>query len=149
MKTLSLIFFVVMVLLTVTIVSAQPIDAGADAQQSVTTAAAEGFKTFLGRIDWIYLIIFVVLAWLVNDFTDANNLSKWLNWLQTWPKALRTFLLGVILIPLVGYFNHSIVRDEYFNLLLSLVFGMVLYKMGLNYLFGIISSRVFGIVKKD
>jgi hypothetical protein len=149
MKTLALIFFIVMVTLTATIVSAQDVVTEVDPQQSVISSATEGFKTFLDRIDWIYLIIFVVAAWLINDFTDANNLSKWLDWLQKWPKALRTFLLGLVLIPIVGYFNYSTVRDEYFNLLLSLVFGMVLYKMGLNYLFGIISSRVFGIIKKE
>lgn len=149
MKTLALIFFIVMVALTATIVSAQDVVTGVDPQQSVISSATEGFKTFLDRIDWIYLIIFVVAAWLINDFTDATNLSKWLDWLQKLPKALRTFLLGIVLIPIVAYFNYSTVRDEYFNLVISLVFGMVLYKLGLNYLFSIISSRVFGIVKKD
>lgn len=147
MKTIKWIFMILCVFIVSSMIAQESV-IPSDPQQSMISAAAEGFKTFLARIDWIYLIIFVVIAWLVNDFADAANLGKWLNWLQKWPKALRTFALGVILIPIVAYFNYSTVRDEYFNLVISLVFGMVLYKMGLNYIFEIISSRVFGIIKK-
>lgn len=148
MKNIRWILFSIIVV-TSGLLFAQDTDAGSTAQQSVISAAQDGFKTFLGRIEWIYLIIFVVLAWLVNDFADAANMGKWLDWLTKIPKGLRTFLLGLVLMPIVGYFNHSAVRDEYFNLLISLIFGMVLYKLGLNYLFGIISTKVFGIVKKE
>jgi hypothetical protein len=147
MKTIRWILGLFFTLVAMVII-AQPETETNTAQQSVISAATDGFNTFLQLMDWIYIIIFVVLAWLINDLTDAKNTATWLNWYQKIPKVVRTFILGLILMFVFGYFYRSIEREEYFSLFSSLIFSMVLYKLGLNWMFDKMSTYLFGFNKK-
>ena len=108
---------------------------------------ADGFVEFLHYIEWIYVILFIIITWLFNDFSEARNAAKWLTWWSRIPKLLRVFILGIVLIGVFGYFLRINTREEYFILVLSMFAGMVFYKIGIKQVLGWFSSRVLKIQK--
>lgn len=116
-------------------------------EQNLIQEVTGGIIEFLGLIQWIYVIVFIIITWLTNDFSEAKNVASWLSWWAAIPKLLRVFILGVVLIAVFGYFWRMSTREEYFVLTLSMFAAMVFYKIGIDKLLSWFSGKVFKIQK--
>lgn len=113
-----------------------------DIQQSFFESLQIGFQLFLGMINWLYVVVFIIVSWLVNDATEAENKFEWLAWYSKVPKVLRSLFSGLILMAVFYWaFSYS-TRIEVVNMLFSLLLSMVLYKFGIDRILRFISERV-------
>lgn len=116
-------------------------------EQQITQNLFGGIGEFLRLINWIYLLIFIISMWLINDFGESTNKAKWLTWFAKIHKGLRTFIMGIILIPIIGYFFRFNTREDYFAMFASLILGMVVWKLGVNAFFEWLRKKI-GIKKQ-
>ncbi|MDD5358564.1 MAG: hypothetical protein PHX80_05415 [Candidatus Nanoarchaeia archaeon] len=102
----------------------------------------------ISLVNWLYILIFMLLAYLINDFTDATNVANWLTWLSKIPKAIRSLIIGLLLIIVFAWAFGLPSRFDVFRMLLSLLMAMVIYKFGIDKAFKWISTR-FGLKFDD
>lgn len=116
-----------------------------DGEMIAVNNLLEGFKIIFSYINWVFLIIFIVVAWLINDITDAKNIASWLLWLKPIPKAIRALIVGILLIILFTWVFKLKTPFEIFKLIISLLFSMVVFKIGIDKVLKAISTRLFGL----
>lgn len=105
----------------------------------------DAVKQIFSYVNWVFLIIFIVVTWLINDVTDAENCAQWLTWFSKIPKVIRVLIFGVLQIMFFAWAFEATARIELFKLMLSLLFSMVVYKIGINKFLKAISTRLFGL----
>ncbi len=108
----------------------------------------EALKELISLLNWTYILVFMLATWLINDPTDAVNAADWLTWLSKIPKAIRSFIIGIILIVIFAWAFGLPSRFDVFRMLLSLLVAMVIYKFGIGRAFKWISTR-FGLKFDD
>jgi hypothetical protein len=101
----------------------------------------DAVKIFVSYINWVYVLVFMLATWLINDTADASNVS-WLNWFSKVPKAVRSVIIGLLLIVQFMYVFKFTGRLEIFKMILSLLLGMVIFKFGINKIFAWLSARL-------
>lgn len=125
-----------------TIVSTKKaLQAQKEVSESIIQHIKDGTLSFLDLINWLYIVIFVIIAWLINDTSEATNTGIWLNWFAKIPKGLRTFIIGLLLAMAFYWMFSYNTRLDVFGLFCSLIFGMVVYKIGIDQIFAYISSN--------
>lgn len=102
----------------------------------------DAVKIFVSYINWVYVLVFMLVTWLINDSVDASNVVTWLNWLNNVPRALRSAIIGGFLIILFMWVFKFTGRVEIFKMLLSLLLAMVIFKFGINKIFSWLSNRL-------
>jgi len=114
--------------------------------ESIITGIKDGSITFLSLINWLYVVIFIVVTWLFNDLIEAKNTGTKLNWFNKIPKMLRSFIVGLV-IAFIFYFTYTDenIRLNIFSLFISLISGMVIYKIGINNILAIVSEKFLGL----
>ena len=105
----------------------------------------DAVKQILSYVNWVFLLIFIVVTWLINDVTDAENAALWLTWFSKIPKVIRVLVFGILQILFFAWAFKATDRLELFKLVLSLLFSMVAYKIGINKILKAISTRLFGL----
>lgn len=102
-----------------------------------------GVKLFFQNVNWLYVVVFIVIAWLLNEGTESVSGFKWLNWLQKISKAWRTFLGGLILAIFFAYVYDLNAKVDFASLIYSLLVSMVIWKLGINAFFNWFKSKVW------
>jgi len=105
---------------------------------SITEAA----KLFVSYINWVYVLVFMLATWLINDTADASNVGNWLAWFSKISRSARSLIVGVLLILLFAWAFNLTGRMEVFKMILSLILAMVIYKFGINKIFAWLSARL-------
>lgn len=113
-----------------------------DIKQSLFDNLQVGLQSFLGMINWLYVIVFIIISWLINDATDAENKFMWLSWYGKIPKVLRSLVFGILLIGIFYWAFNYTTRIEVINMLFSLLASMILYKFGIDKILRFISERL-------
>ena len=103
---------------------------------------SEAVKLFVSYINWVFVLVFMLATWLINDPTDATNAAKWLTWLSFISRSVRSLIVGLLLIILFVWVFKYTGRLEIFKMFLSLLLGMVIYKFGINKIFAWLSARL-------
>jgi len=91
-----------------------------------------GFSDLVKLLNYLFIAIFIVSAWLINDTADAENAVKWMNWWSKVPKILRSLIIGAVWIVIFIWVFRYTAREEIFGLILSLLASMVIYKVGID-----------------
>jgi Mn2+/Fe2+ NRAMP family transporter len=139
MKTLIFIFLCLLTGIAIFAQTTTP-----DVQTITLATIGEAFKQFISYINWLFVLIFMLSTWLINDTADATNFGLAFNWLNKIPKALRTLIIGFNVLILFAWTFGLHTKIEVFKLVLSLLISMVIYKFGINKIFNWISQR-FGL----
>jgi len=113
-----------------------------DLQQSFFDSLQVGIMAFLNMLNWLYVVVFIIVSWLINDATDADNKFYWLRWYSLVPKIIRSLISGLLLIVLFYWAFNYHTRIEVVNMIFSLLFSMVLYKFGIDRILRFISERL-------
>jgi hypothetical protein len=111
--------------------------------ESLVSNVKDGFLTFILFVNWLYMTVFILSAWLINDVSDAVNPStKWMNWFNKIPKILRSIIIGIVwaIVFYWGFEYES--RIEVMEMVFSMLLGMVLYRIGINKVLKWISINV-------
>ena len=89
-------------------------------------------KAFIAFVNWLFVIVFILLAWLINDTAENKNGANWFNWFNRIPKILRSLGIGLLLAAVFywGFNYHH--RQEVMGLMFSIVVTMVIYKIGVD-----------------
>jgi len=105
----------------------------------------KAIKSFIYFINWLFVVVFILLAWLINDTAEAKNKATWFSWFDKIPKTLRSLAIGLLLAALFYWgFGYSS-RTEVMSLIFSVIVTMVIYKIGVDKVLRWISKRFFGI----
>lgn len=130
---------------------AQPTVTPADLEQSFWQQLWNGFNSFISVINWLYVVCFILICWLVNDFSDSTNKAKWLGWLSNVPKILRACVIGILLIAIFFYLFDYHGRGDVKAMFFSLIASLTIFKFGIEKFLSIVSKKVFGLSfdKKD
>jgi hypothetical protein len=102
-----------------------------------------GIEAFFTSINWLFVVIFIIIMWLMNEGTDSKNTFSWLDWLQPIPKAWRTFIGGLLLATVFAFFYDIKAKADYAGLLYSVLIGMVIWKLGINSVFEWFKQKVW------
>ena len=109
----------------------------------------KAIKAFIYFIYWLFVVVFILLAWLINDTAAAKNKLTWFSWFDKIPKTLRSLGIGLLLAALFYWgFGYS-GRTEVMSLIFSVIVTMVIYKIGIDKVLKWISKRFFGINFED
>jgi hypothetical protein len=127
-------------LLSISLFAQTPVNSEVEAFSiaSITDAV----KIFVGYINWVYVLVFMLATWLINDTVDASNVLTWLDWFNDVPRSIRSLIVGILLILLFMWAFKFTGRLEIFKMFLSLLLGMVIYKFGINKIFAWLSARL-------
>lgn len=139
-----MILFISILLLGITAIAQESTELALskDFQVSFT----EGAKLFLSFLNFIYIIVFILTAWLINDSIEATNKStKWLDRFKKIPKVIRSLIVGILWgIFFYWGFKYN-TRLDVVALVFSMLFAMALYKLGINRIFQFISTKWIGL----
>ena len=102
-----------------------------------------GIQVLLASINWVFVPVFIVIMWLLNEGADSTTNFKWLNWLQKIPKGWRVFIGGILLaIPFAWVYNLTS-KTEIASLLYSVLVGMIAWKLGIENIFQWFKDKVW------
>lgn len=101
----------------------------------------DSLKHLVSSVNWLFVIVFMLVTWLVNDTSEATNTSSW-NWFNKIPKALRALSIGIIGIVFFAWVYQIHSREEIFKLILSLLMAMVIFKFGIDKILRYLSKRL-------
>lgn len=137
MKNLTFIFLLILFCL--------PTFAQAQEPVSVETFSLniiiDSFKQLVASVNWLFVIVFMLITWLLNDTSEATN-TNYLTWFSKIPKAVRALIIGVVSILVFAWVYNITAKTEIFKLLLSLIMAMAVYKFGIHKAFRFISKRL-------
>ena len=109
---------------------------------NVLQAFYSGIIEFIAAVNWLYIIAFMLTAWLINDHADATNRANWLTWWSRVGRTFRSFIIGIILILLFCWGFNFRTREEIINMIFSLLLAMVIYKFGIDKVFAALSKKI-------
>ena len=102
-----------------------------------------GIETFFASINWLFLVVFVTITWLLNEGTDSCASFKWLNWLQGIPRKWRTIISGLLMALIFAYLYDLRTKVEIAGLIYSIILGMIIWKLGLDSFFEWFKQRIW------
>lgn len=102
-----------------------------------------GITQFFQSVNWLFVIVFIVVSWLLNEGTESESSFRWLNWLKKIPKAWRTFMGGLILAVLFAFLYDIRSKIDFASLIYSLLVSMVIWKLGINTFFTWFKSKIW------
>lgn len=102
----------------------------------------EAVKLFASYVNWLFIFVFMLLSWLINDTADAVNAGKWLSFLSNIPRTVRAIFIGIFIIVVFMWVFELRARMDIFKMFLSLLLAMVIYKLGINKIFAWLSARL-------
>lgn len=105
------------------------------------SAITESFKMLVTSVNWLFVIVFILTAWLVNDTSEATNTVS-VSWFTKIPKSIRALIIGLLCVVLFAWVNQTHSREEIFKLIISLLLSMVIYKFGIKKALRFISTRI-------
>jgi len=92
----------------------------------------EGFKTLLGYIEWVYMVVFILVTWLFNSYTFSKSKAGHLNVLQRIPPHVWAVIIGMLLAIFWVWGFDCNSKDCIVGLFFTLIFAMVIYKFGIG-----------------
>jgi hypothetical protein len=102
-----------------------------------------GVLSFLGYVNWLYVVAFMLSAWIFNDTIDsANPGTRWADFLKGFPKILRSLAVGILWILIFWWGFKYGSRGEVLALVFSMLLSSFLYQIGLNKVFRWVSSKL-------
>ncbi len=101
----------------------------------------DSLKQLIVSVNWLFVIVFMLVTWLVNDTSEAINTNS-PNWFNKIPKVIRALFIGILGIILFAWSNQVQSRSEIFKLILSLLMAMVIFKFGINKILRYLSTRI-------
>jgi hypothetical protein len=102
-----------------------------------------GVSQFFALINWLFIVVFMLSAWIANDTIDSvNTHTRWADFLKTVPKILRSLVLGIFWILLFAWGFRYINRTDILAMIFSLVLSSFLYQVGINKVFRWISTKL-------
>lgn len=112
-------------------------------EQTIIQSIQEGFLNFLRMVNWLFVVVFIILAWLINDTAESTNkYTTWLNWWSAIPKAFRTLIAGFILIAIFAWAFDYNTKQEITEMLFGIIVSMVIYKIGIKQFLTWVSQRL-------
>jgi hypothetical protein len=102
----------------------------------------DSVKHLISSVNWFFILVFMLVTWILNDTSEAVNTGSWFNWFAKIPKGLRALSIGLFGIVLFAWTFKITGRTEIFNLVLSLIMAMAVYKLGVDKIFRFISTRI-------
>lgn len=112
-------------------------------QESLTGNIKDGILTFIYFVNWLYMVVFVLSAWLINDSTESTNkLTKFMSWFNGVPKAARSFCIGILWMVIFGWGFRYDTRLDVMSLIFSLILAMVIYQYGVKKILEWISKKI-------
>jgi hypothetical protein len=116
---------------------------GGEVDQTIMDKIKAGVMDFLKYVNWLFLVVFIGLSWLINDTAEATNVAGWFSWWAKIPKIIRTLIAGIVQIGvfyfLFQYNSIAEVRDMVF----ALFAGMLIYKFGIDKFLRWVSTFIF------
>lgn len=101
----------------------------------------DSLKQLIVSVNWLFVIVFMLVTWLVNDTSEAINTNS-PNWFNKIPKVIRALFIGILGIIIFAWTNQVQSRSEIFKLILSLLMAMVIFKFGINKILRYLSTRI-------
>ena len=103
-----------------------------DIEKTIVDHFVQAVKDFLGYVDWLFMVVFIVITWLINGAVCDKNKFGWLDWMQKIPRLLIALGIGLILTVAFYYlFDYSGIIGIR-TMLMSLLLSMVVYKIGID-----------------
>lgn len=97
---------------------------------------------FVNYVNWLYLVVFMLLTWLVGDYSQATNKAQWLSFLSKLPRLLLAAIVGILLIGVFYWgFDYS-GKEDVMKMLFSILTALVIYKIGINRVFAWLSKKL-------
>ena len=101
-------------------------------EQSVIDNLKDAFLQFTDHINWLYCLVFIVSTWLFMSFMKAGNTAFWMNKMKKIPTAIWVITIGITWACIFAWVFKFNTRMEAFNMILSLMISMVVYKIGIE-----------------
>jgi len=100
-----------------------------------------GFSEMISYVNWLFVATFIVSTWLINTFTFKIKNKTFIL-----PRSYLIIIWGIVL-SLLFYFlfkDDTTLGIAYFrSLFFSIIFSMVVYKLGIDKFFNYIENKIF------
>lgn len=113
-------------------------------QNEIILNMQQGIRDFLGMIDWVFTVFYMLVTWLVNDTTDAQNKAPIMNFFQKIGKFWRSLIMAVLSMVFFAWaFKYSL-RFDWTSMIISTLVGLAIWKIGIKTVMNWVSTRVLG-----
>ena len=103
----------------------------------------EAIKAFIGSVNLIFMIIFMLVTWLLNAGSKNPKKFSSMNWIQKIHPALFPLILGFMLAIIYAYLNDMREKADISGLLYAVLLGMVIWKLGFNKFEAWVNKKLF------
>ena len=117
-------------------------------EQTLIQLITEAAIGFLHSVNWIFVVVFTLLTWLLNEGTDHPTSFKWLNWLQSVSKPVRALVFGLLLAIPFAWLYECKTKEDFTGLIYAIFIGMAVWKLGIDWLIGWVKKNIFKVQDK-
>lgn len=111
-------------------------------EQNISNNIKDALIEFGQFLNYIFIITFILIAWVINDSIDAENFGSNTTFLNRIPRVLRSLIIGVLIaFVFIWGFEYN-KRIEIMSLFFSLIVSMVIYQVGIKKALRFISERI-------
>lgn len=103
-----------------------------------------GVLEFWNNLNWVFIVIFIVISGIFNMYVTAENKAISMNWFRKIPMAIWVLLIGIFLGISFVFIYDLKTKQEIFGILLSIIFSMGIYKLGIDKFIKWVASK-FGL----
>lgn len=101
-------------------------------EQTLIQLITDAGTTFLHSVNWLFVAVFTLLTWLLNEGADHPTSFKWLNWLQNISKPVRALIFGLLLAIPFAWLYDCKTKEDISGLIYAIFIGMAVWKMGID-----------------
>lgn len=113
-------------------------------EKSTLTEMISAVSQVLQLINWVFYIILIGCASVLNEAIEAENCAVQLNFMKKIPRGARTLFLGIFFLFLFIWAYSIKDRMSIFSLIITIFACMISLSIGLNKIIRFISER-FGL----
>uniref|UniRef100_A0A6M3ITK4 Uncharacterized protein n=1 Tax=viral metagenome TaxID=1070528 RepID=A0A6M3ITK4_9ZZZZ len=94
----------------------------------------QGFKEFVGNIQWVFLFLFIFLTWALNLYRKRSKpaTTKFGKFWVGIPTGWKVLAFGLIIAILYMWLAGMTSKESFLPMLITITFGMVAWKLGLS-----------------
>jgi hypothetical protein len=102
----------------------------------------KGVVDLFNMVNWLFVVVYMLSMWLINEYTDSNKKGKKLNRVRLVPKFARVVIWGALLAGFFFWAFRYDTREDVVELFFSILVSMLIYRLGIRKIFDWLSPRV-------
>lgn len=95
--------------------------------QEILQNLLSGFTELFLLVNWAFVALFVITAWVINSYAESKTKAGWLNWLTKINRGTRTFIHGILVAVIYAVLLDKYSKPQMLGYLIGIIVAMFLF----------------------